>query len=80
VAGELIVNAAFTLPTTPENLTGLLEDGSADLVAVGRAFIANPDLAQRPQLDAPLNPADETDFYCGTEAGYVDFPALDRAT
>jgi hypothetical protein len=36
--------------------TWLLEDGPADLVAAGRAFIANPDLAQRLQLDAPLNP------------------------
>lgn len=77
--GTLIVNAAFTLPTTPENLTGLLENGPADLVAVGRAFIASPDLAQRLQLDAPLNSVDETDFYGGTDAGYIDYPALDRA-
>ncbi len=77
--GTLIVNAAFTLPTTPENLTGLLEDRPADLVAVGRAFIANPDLAQGLQLDAPLNPADETNFYGDTDAGYIDYPALDRA-
>jgi N-ethylmaleimide reductase len=77
--GTLIVNAAFSLPTTQENLTGLLEDGPADLVAVGRAFIANPDLVRRLQLDAPLNPADETSFYGGTDVGYIDYPVLDQA-
>ncbi|MEX2291475.1 MAG: alkene reductase [Mycobacteriales bacterium] len=77
-SGTLIVNAAFSLPTTPENLQGLL-GGPADLVAVGRAFLANPDLVQRLQLDAPLNPADETSFYGGTDAGYIDYPALDQA-
>jgi N-ethylmaleimide reductase len=75
----LIVNAAFSLPTTRENLTRLLEDGRADLVAVGRAFIANPDLVRRLRLDAPLNPADETSFYGGTDVGYIDYPALDQA-
>lgn len=75
--GTLIVNAAFSLPTTRENLEGLLADDRTDLVAVGRAFIANPDLVQRLRLDAPLNPADESSFYGGTDAGYIDYPALD---
>ncbi|CAN5531211.1 hypothetical protein BH23ACT7_BH23ACT7_06260 [soil metagenome] len=76
VGGERV---GVRLSTTQENLTGLLEDGPADLVALGRAFIANPDLVRRLQLDAPLNPADETSFYSGTDAGYIDYPALDRA-
>ncbi len=78
-SGTLIVNPAFSLPTTRGNLEALLENGPGDLVAVGRAFIANPDLVRRLQLDAPLNPADETSFYGGTDAGYVDYPALDEA-
>ncbi len=73
----LIVNPAFSLPTTRENLEALLATGRADLIAVGRAFIANPDLVQRLQLDAPLNPADESSFYGGTDAGYIDYPALE---
>jgi N-ethylmaleimide reductase len=78
--GTLIVNAAFTLPATREHLEGLLAAERVDLVAVGRAFIANPDLVQRLQLGAPLNPADESSFYGGTDAGYIDYPALeDRA-
>lgn len=77
-SGTLIVNAAFTLPTTRENLEGLLAADRVDLVGVGRAFIANPDLVQRLEVDAPLNPADESSFYGGTDAGYLDYPALEN--
>jgi N-ethylmaleimide reductase len=76
--GTLIVNPAFTLPTTRENLEGLLATGRTDLVAVGRAFIANPDLVQRLEVDAPLNAADEASFYGGTDAGYLDYPTLEN--
>ncbi len=33
-----------------------IASGYADAVAFGRAYIANPDLAERLRLDAPLNP------------------------
>lgn len=78
-SATLIVNPTFSLPPTTEDLQALLGNGLADLVAVGRAFIANPDLVRRLQLDAPMNPADETSFYGGTDAGYIDYPALDQA-
>ena len=76
--GRLIVKAAFSLPATRENLEGLLAADRVHLVAVGRAFIANPDLVQRLQVDAPLNAADESSFYGGTDAGYIDYPAPDE--
>ena len=50
--------------------------GQADLVAFGRAFIANPDLPARLAADAPLNEADAKTFYAGEEKGYIDYPAL----
>ena len=78
-AGTLVVNAAFSLPTEVGTLERLLRDRRAELVAVGRAFIANPDLVRRLQLGAPLNEADESSFYGGTDAGYVDYPALEGA-
>jgi N-ethylmaleimide reductase len=53
--------------------------GAADLVAFGRAFIANPDLGRRLQLDAPLNVPDKATLYGGGAAGYTDYPPLDRA-
>lgn len=77
-SGSLIVNAAFTLEPTAPNLQALLDDRRADLVAVGRAFIANPDLVRRLQTDADLNVGDESSFYGGTDAGYIDYPALDQ--
>jgi N-ethylmaleimide reductase len=52
-----------------------LADG-ADLVAFGRPFIANPDLARRLRDNAPLNTPDRATFYGGNEKGYTDYPAL----
>ncbi len=78
-SGTLIVNPAFSLATTTDNLEALLADGRADLVAVGRAFIANPDLVRRLEVGVDLNPADESSFYGGTDAGYIDYPALEQA-
>lgn len=75
----LIVNAAFTLETTVENLQALLDDERADLVAVGRAFLANPDLVHRLTIGAELNAGDESSFYGGTDAGYIDYPTLEQA-
>ena len=48
----------------------------ADLVAFGKAFIANPDLVDRLHRDAPLNAADKTTFFGGGAHGYIDYPAL----
>ncbi|MDA0268033.1 MAG: alkene reductase [Cyanobacteria bacterium] len=48
--------------------------GAADLVSYGKLFIANPDLPQRFQLDAPLTEPDPATFYGGDERGYTDYP------
>ncbi|MEU2791165.1 alkene reductase [Streptomyces sp. NPDC007100] len=49
----------------------------ADLVALGRPFLANPDLVARLRLEAPLNPVRDRYFmYVGGAAGYNDYPAL----
>jgi len=50
--------------------------GHADAVAYGVPFIANPDLVERLRKDAPLNEADASTFYGGTEKGYTDYPTL----
>lgn len=50
----------------------------ADLLALGRAFLANPDLVERLSLGAPLNPVREGHLmYVGGETGYTDYPTLD---
>ncbi|HEU4669509.1 MAG TPA: alkene reductase [Dyella sp.] len=50
--------------------------GRADLVAFGRAFIANPDLPHRLREDAPLNALDGDTLYGGGSKGYTDYPSL----
>jgi N-ethylmaleimide reductase len=50
--------------------------GRADLIAFGRPFLANPDLVERLQQDAPLNAPDFATFYTPGEKGYTDYPVL----
>jgi N-ethylmaleimide reductase len=57
----------------------VVASGAADLVAFGKAFIANPDLGRRLREDAPLNAPDVATFYGGGAAGYTDYPTLDAA-
>ena len=54
-------------------------DGTADAVAFGTLFLANPDLVTRFRLDTPLNEPDPATFYGGGKQGYIDYPPLDDA-
>lgn len=54
----------------------VLEAGLADAVAYGRLYISNPDLAERFQANATLNPYNRATFYGGAEVGYTDYPTL----
>ncbi len=56
-----------------------IEQGLADAVAYGRAFIANPDLVRRLREGAGLNTPDPSTFYGGAEHGYLDYPTLEQA-
>jgi N-ethylmaleimide reductase len=51
-----------------------VSDGSADAVAFGRLFLANPDLPARLSGRGPLNAPDQGSFYGGDEHGYIDYP------
>lgn len=53
-----------------------IDNGLADVVAVGTALLANPDLVERVKAGAPLNEADQATFYGGAEKGYTDYPTL----
>jgi N-ethylmaleimide reductase len=50
--------------------------GKCDLVAVGRPFLANPDLPARWKSGATENPPDFSTFYTPGPKGYTDYPAL----
>ncbi|PVU83447.1 alkene reductase [Cellulomonas sp. WB94] len=62
-------------PTGPEEL-GLLDDGSADLIAFGALFLANPDLPARLAAGGPFNAPETTGFFGGDHQGYTDYPTL----
>ncbi|WP_372350120.1 alkene reductase [Streptomyces sp. KL116D] len=52
----------------------------ADLIALGRPFLANPDLVTRLRTGAPLNPVrDAYLMYVGGPEGYTDYPTLPAA-
>ncbi|MBW8183291.1 alkene reductase [Shewanella nanhaiensis] len=52
----------------------IIDSGYADLVAFGRAFIANPDLPFRLQTGKPLADFDKGPLFGGGAAGYTDYP------
>jgi N-ethylmaleimide reductase len=62
--------------TKRESAQAALDTGLVDLIAFGRPYIANPDLAERLEHGWPLAEADRSTYYtrCG-ELGYTDFPA-----
>lgn len=54
----------------------VLQNETADLVAFGVAFLANPDLPRRFAENAPLNTPDRNTLFGGSEKGYTDYPFL----
>jgi len=53
-----------------------LSAGKADLIAVGKPFLANPDLVARWKANAPVNAPDMSTFYTPGSKGYTDYPTL----
>ncbi len=58
----------------PETAAALVDDGRAEAVSFGRAFIANPDLAMRIRGGHPLAKPDYAHLYVGEDRGYTDYP------
>ena len=78
-AAPFVINSGFGSITTRDEAIALLEEGHADAVAVGRAAIANPDLAHRWEQDAELNTPRPELFYGTGAEGYTDYPTLAEA-
>jgi N-ethylmaleimide reductase len=74
-AGTLILNVGINA----QNGARLIAEGAGDLVAFGRAYIANPDLAERIRREAPLNEPRPEYFYGSSAAGYTDYPTLSQS-
>ena len=74
--GTFVVNDGFGEVTTREKAQAILDEDLADAVAVGRLFLANPDLPARWETGAELNEPDQATFYGGGAEGYTDYPVL----
>lgn len=70
--GALVFCSQYTAPRAE----ALIAAGTADAVAFGKLFLANPDLVERFRRDAALNAPDRATFYGGDAHGYTDYPAL----
>ena len=70
--GQYIVNERFDKASA----NAALANGTADAVAFGVPYIANPDLPERFKADAPLNEPRPELFYAKGAQGYIDYPRL----
>ncbi|WP_334161839.1 alkene reductase [Achromobacter insolitus] len=70
--GTYIANEGFAR----DSAEAAIAAGRADAVAFGVQYIANPDLARRFELKAPLNRPNPATFYAPGPGGYTDYPAL----
>lgn len=70
--GALILSGGYDAERAETDLAG----GKGNLIAFGRAFIANPDLVERWKSGAALNTPDMDTFYTPGPKGYTDYPVL----
>lgn len=73
----MILNSGFGSYTEYAEAADIVESEYANAVAVGREFIANPDLVRRWQEGIALNIPDPDTFYVGGPHGYTDYPFVD---
>ena len=74
--GPVMLNSGFGSVTDIEDVESIIDEDLGDLVAVGREFLANPDLVERWRTGAALNEPDQATFYGGGAEGYTDYPTL----
>ncbi len=75
-SGPFVLSTGFAGDSGLATAQEAVDSGAADLFAIGRAFLANPDLVERLRTGAPLNEPDGGTFYAGDAHGYTDYPAL----
>ncbi len=75
-SGRLMGNCGYER----EDAERRIADGHADLIAIGRPFISNPDLVERFANDWEFNEPAKADVWYSFDAkGYVDFPNYEEA-
>ncbi|MGA7594030.1 MAG: alkene reductase [Gallionella sp.] len=71
--GKLILSGGYDAARAESDLSA----GKCDLIAVGKPFLANPDLDARWKTGMALNAFDMNTFYTPGAKGYTDYPSLD---
>ena len=72
VKRSLILSGGYDAARAESDLVA----GKCDLIAVGRPFLANPDLVARWSSGATVNAPDMATFYTPGPKGYTDYPML----
>ena len=72
--GALILSGGYDAERTEKDLSA----GKCDLIAVGRPFLANPDLVERWKTGTDVNAPDMDTFYTPGANGYTDYPVLEK--
>lgn len=72
--GTLILSGGYDAERSEKDLAA----GKCDLIAVGRPFLANPDLVNRWKTGTTVNDPDMETFYTPGPKGYTDYPALEE--
>ena len=70
--GTLILSGGYDAKRAESDLA----EGKGDLIAIGMAFLANPDLVKRWKTGAALNAPDMDTLYTPGPKGYTDYPVL----
>ena len=70
--GNLILSGGYDAARAEADLAA----NKCDLIAVGRPFLANPDLVARWKSGVALNEPDFSTFYVPGPKGYIDYPTL----
>lgn len=78
-SGTVLLSTGFTDVTDADTARRAIADGTADLIAVGRQYISNPDLVRRWREGSPVIEGDSDTYYGGDSRGYTDYPFLDEA-
>ena len=75
--GVIIGNCGYS----KEDAAQRLADGLADMAAIGRPFISNPDLVERLKNDWPLAAYDDmSKWYTAGPEGYTDYPTYEESS
>jgi len=69
-SGAIILSGGYDLEKAEHDL----QDKKADLIAIGRYLISNPNLVEKFKKHDNLITADRNTFYTPGEKGYTDYP------